>query len=111
MKRGAVAFDDCIGPDGTVRLRCYLPLANTTWLRASCAGMRGCQRIVPIGIREAIRRMGSADATIGDLARRLRCRACGGWEVRVQVATDPRPAEVRERDGVLPGVRAKLGGD
>jgi plasmid replication initiation protein len=30
--RGAEPSSDSIGPDGRVRLRAYLPLANTTWL-------------------------------------------------------------------------------
>ena len=29
---------DDIGPDGTVRLRCYLPSADTVWLLAGCEG-------------------------------------------------------------------------
>jgi hypothetical protein len=27
-----------IGPDGTVRLRCYLPMANSLWFFAGCQG-------------------------------------------------------------------------
>ena len=27
---------DAIGPDGTVRLRCYLPLKNSLWFFAGC---------------------------------------------------------------------------
>jgi hypothetical protein len=109
-KRDAAPAGDDTGPDGTVRLRAYLPLAATTWLSASCAGLWGCGRIVPVSIGAAIEVMGSADATVGELARRLRCRACGGREVRVQVATDPRPAEVHEREGVLREARARVGG-
>jgi hypothetical protein len=32
------ADPDDIGPDGTVRLRCYLPMANSLWLSAGCQG-------------------------------------------------------------------------
>ena len=31
---------DAIGPDGTVRLRCYLPSANSLWFSAGCQGRR-----------------------------------------------------------------------
>jgi hypothetical protein len=34
------ADPDAIGPDGTVRLRCYLPSADTVWLSAGCEGPR-----------------------------------------------------------------------
>jgi hypothetical protein len=27
-----------IGPDDTVRLHCYLPMANSLWLSAGCQG-------------------------------------------------------------------------
>jgi hypothetical protein len=27
---------DALGPDGTVRLRCYLPMANSAWFSVSC---------------------------------------------------------------------------
>jgi hypothetical protein len=33
------ADPDAIGPDGTVRLRCYLPSANSVWLSAGCDGL------------------------------------------------------------------------
>ena len=100
-----------LGLDGTGRLRCYVPLADTTWLSTGCGGPRGCQRIVPIGIAEAVRLMGSAEATVGALERRLRCKACGGRDIRIVVAVDPQPAEARKREGLLPEVRAKLGED
>jgi hypothetical protein len=32
---------DAIGPDGTVRLRCYLPSADTVWFSAGCDGLAG----------------------------------------------------------------------
>jgi hypothetical protein len=47
-----------IGPDGTVRLRCYLTMADSVWLSAGCEGLQGCQHAAPIGIRAAIRLMG-----------------------------------------------------
>ena len=53
---------DAIGPDGTVRLRCYLPSANSLWFAAGC---QGCSHSAPIGIRAAIALMGSR----GDRAR------------------------------------------
>ena len=46
---------DAIGPDGTVRLRCYLPSADTVWLSASCDGPASCGHVAPIGIQAAIR--------------------------------------------------------
>ena len=35
---------DAIGPDGRVRLRCYLPSADTVWFSAGCDGQayRSC---------------------------------------------------------------------
>ena len=32
---------DAIGPDGTVRLRCYLPLTDSLWFSAGCQGRAG----------------------------------------------------------------------
>src|SRR3954454_19186010 len=98
-----------IGEDGRVRLRAYLPLAKTHWLSAGCCGLRGCQRIVPIGVAEAIRLMGTGEATVGQLERRLRCSACGGREIKIHTAVDPRPPEVREREGRMRETRATLG--
>ena len=110
MRHTPVAFDDCIGPDGRVRLRSYLPSAASTWLIAGCCGLRGCRRTVPIAIREAIQIMGSAEATVGELEGRLRCAACGGREVRVQITTDPRPAEARRPEKPSLEGRARLDG-
>ncbi len=74
-----------------------------------CGGAHGCHRLAHLGIAEAIRLIGSGDATVGQLARRLLCGACGGREkIYVQIATDPRPAEVREREGPRPETRATL---
>ena len=50
---------DAIGPDGTVRLRCYLPMANSVWFYAGCQGRQGCGHVAPIGVRAALRIMGS----------------------------------------------------
>ena len=54
---------DAIGPDGTVRLRCYLPSADSVWFLASCDGLVSCGHVAPIGIRAAVRLMGSGLAT------------------------------------------------
>jgi hypothetical protein len=50
---------DPIGPGGTVRLRCYLPSANSLWLSAGCQGRQGCGHVAPIGVQAALRIMGS----------------------------------------------------
>ena len=57
-----------IGPDGTVRLRCYLLQADTVWFSADCGHAR------PIGIRATIRLMGSG----GAISELQRCRGCTG---------------------------------
>ena len=44
-----MADPDAIGPDGTVRLCCYLPQADTVWFLA------GCGHVAPFGIRGVIR--------------------------------------------------------
>jgi hypothetical protein len=75
-----------IGPDGTVRLRCYLPHANFHWFSAGCPD---CGHDTPIGVRPAIEMTGSGDATVGQLKRRLRCTGCGGRRVLVQIAAAP----------------------
>ena len=72
------ADPDAIGPDGTVRLRCYLPSAASVWLSAGCQGLAGCGHSAPISIRSAIRLMGSGEATARHLEQRLRCSRCGG---------------------------------
>jgi hypothetical protein len=43
-----------------VRLRCYLPLANSLWFFAGCQGRQGCGHVAPIGVRAAIRLVGLA---------------------------------------------------
>jgi hypothetical protein len=70
-----VTVEDAIGPDGTVRLRCYLPPADGLWFTAGCPA---CGHAAPIGMRTAIEVMGTAEATAGQLGRRLRCSACAG---------------------------------
>ena len=67
---------DAIGPDGRVRLRCYLPLADTHWFSAVCSGRDGCGHLVPISVPAAVRLMGSGEANVEQLVQRLRCR---GW--------------------------------
>jgi hypothetical protein len=51
--------------------------------------------------------MGSGAATVGELQQRLKCRECG-VSMQVQIATDPRPEWVREREGLAPETRAGL---
>ena len=63
---------DDIGPDGTVRLRCYLPLANSLWFFAGCQGRKGCGHVAPISVQAAIQIMGSGEATVGELVFRPR---------------------------------------
>lgn len=96
---------DAIGPDGTVRLRCYLPLANSLWFSAGCQGQQGCGHSAPIGVRAALRIMGSGEATVGELERRLRCSQCGNRQIGVMVQPDTRTAEAIERDGPAAGTQ------
>jgi hypothetical protein len=77
---------DAIGEDGTVRLRRYVRLADTHWFVGVCSD---CSRLAPIGARPAIAMLGG-EATVGDVAKRLRCTGCGGRWVTVQIAADPR---------------------
>jgi hypothetical protein len=95
------ADPDAIGPDGTVRLRCYLPMANSVWHSVGCEDEAGCGHSAPIGIQAAIRLMGP-EATVRQLARRLRCCRCGNRQIGVTVQPDTRTAEVIERDGPAP---------
>jgi hypothetical protein len=76
-----------------VRLRAYLPIAGTRWF---AAGYRSCGREREIRVEEAIAVMGSGDATVGELARRLRCTGCGARAVLITVAVDTGPAEMRQ---------------
>jgi hypothetical protein len=52
--------------------------------------------------------MGSGEATVGELGRRLRCSRCGNRQIGVTVQPDTRTAEVIERDGPAPETRAGL---
>jgi hypothetical protein len=97
---------DAIGDDGTVRLRCYLPLRNLVWFFAGCQGPTGCGHVAPIGVRAALRIMGSGEATLEELEQRLRCSQCGNRQIGVTVQPDTRTAEVIERDGPAPETRA-----
>jgi hypothetical protein len=99
---------DAIGADGRVRLRCYLPQADSLWFFAGCQGRKGCGHAMPIGVRAAIRFMGSGEATVGELAGRLRCSQCGNRQIGVTVQPDTRTAEAIERNGPAPETRAGL---
>ena len=99
---------DAIGPDGTVRLRCYLPSADALWLSVGCEGSQGCQHAAPISIRAAIRLMGTGEATVRQLEQRLRCSRCGGRRVHIVVQPDTRPPALRESEGPRPETRAGL---
>jgi hypothetical protein len=101
------ADPDEIGPDGRVRLCCYLPSADSLWFAAGCQGAKGCGHSAPIGIRAAIRLIGP-EATAGELERRLRCSWCGNRQVGVTVRPDTRPVEIRESEGPRPATRAGM---
>jgi len=58
---------DDIGPDGRVQLRCYLTMADLLWFAAGCQGRQSCGHAAPIGVRAAIRLMGSGEATVQQL--------------------------------------------
>jgi hypothetical protein len=97
---------DDIGPDGTVRLRCYLPHADIHYFAATCPT---CPRVLTIGVDAAIGLMGSAEATVGQLRARLLCRPCGG-RVSLIIGADSRSLETQRREGRLPetlGVRIR----
>jgi hypothetical protein len=102
-----MADPDGIGPDGTVRLRCYLPSAHLVWFSAGCDGLAGCGQVAPIGIRAAIRIMGP-EATVRQFERRLRCSRCGGQRVSIVLQPDTRPQAVRESEGPRPDTRAGM---
>lgn len=99
---------DAIGPDGKVRLRCYLPLADSIWFSVFCSGRQSCGHAGSIGVRAAIQIVGSAEATVGQLARRLRCNQCGNGQVGIMLQPDTRPPEMLESEGPLPETRAGL---
>ena len=99
---------DAIGPDGRVRLRAYLPMAASVWFSAGCQRRQGCGHSAPISVRAAIRFTGSAEATVGELERRLRCSRCGNRQVGIVLQPDTRPPEVRQSMGPLPETRTGL---
>lgn len=99
---------DAIGPDGRVRLRNYLPHADTLWFFAGCQGQKGCGHATPIGVRAAIRFMESGEATVGELERRLKCNRCGNRQIGITVQPDTRTAGAFERNGPAPETRAEL---
>jgi hypothetical protein len=103
-----VTTPNAIGPDGTVRLRCHLPFAGKVWLSVCCSGLTGCGHAVPIGIRAAIRLMGSGAATVRQLERRLRCSGCGNRQVSIVLQPDTRPPWMLERDRPWAETRAGL---
>jgi hypothetical protein len=58
------ADSDDIGHDGTVRLRCYLPLQKSLWFFAGCQDPTGCGHVAPISVRAAIQIMGAGEAAV-----------------------------------------------
>jgi hypothetical protein len=48
------------------------------------------------------------EATVRQLARRLRCSRCGNRQVGIVLQPDTRPPEMREREGPRPETRAGL---
>jgi hypothetical protein len=82
---------DAVGPDGTVRLRRYLPLADSHQFSARCEGLDGCGHTALISVEAALRTMGSGDATVRQLAQHLRCGRCGNHQVGIVLRSDPRP--------------------
>jgi hypothetical protein len=99
---------DAIGPDGTVRLRCYLPLAERLCLSAGCKGRAGCGHVARVSIRAAIGFMGSGEATVGEFARHLRCSQCGNREVDVVIQPETRSAAAQKYEGPATAARAGL---
>jgi hypothetical protein len=97
---------DAVGPDGTVRLRRYLPLADSYWFSAGCEDLDGCGHTTPISVAAAIRIMGSGDTTVGQLAQHLRCDRCGNRQVGIVLRSDPRPAWIWEGEGPAPETQA-----
>jgi hypothetical protein len=94
---------DAVGPDGKVRLRLYLPMADSVWFVANC---EGCGRAAPVGVRPAIQFLRSAEATIGDLEQRMRCSRCGRQHLSITTQRDTRTAEAVERNGPASETRA-----
>ena len=95
---------DGLGPDGSVYLHRYLPLADAMWFSASCR----CGALRPIGVRAAIAAAGPGAAVLG-LASWLRCRDCGRREVQISINPDTRPSELRQAEGPALETRAGVG--
>ncbi|MBP0443146.1 hypothetical protein J8J14_00005 [Roseomonas sp. SSH11] len=96
------ADDDAIGADGYVRLRCYVPLRDTTFFSLFCSEPRGCGRVASSSTGRAISLMGEdGNRTTEEFAARLRCAACGNRRIDVRVSIDPRTHETRRREGLL----------
>jgi hypothetical protein len=108
-ERGMTEADpDAIGPAGTLRLRCYLPQQDSVWFSAICGSATGCGHLAPISVLAAILRMGSGEATLRQLAVRLRCSGCGGQQVSVTLQSDVRPSWIVQRDGPRAETRAGM---
>ncbi|MBP0447723.1 hypothetical protein J8J14_23510 [Roseomonas sp. SSH11] len=100
------ADDDAIGPDGYVRLRCYVPLQDTTFFSLFCSEPKGCGRVASSSVGRAISLMGGdGNRTTQEFAARLRCAECGNRRIEVRVSIDPRTHETRLREGLLSEVR------
>ncbi len=77
-----------------------------TYLRFSCSGDDlVCHAVFEAGIPQAIERFESAIRK-RQLERRLRCRACGNRNIRLQAAIDYGSADFRARRGPLPALTA-----
>ena len=87
---------DPTGPDGYVKLRGYESLSAAHCFGVTCAGPGECSHAALLDVPAAIRLMGTGEATVGDLRRRLRCGKCGGRRISVVVRSDPRPAWARK---------------
>ncbi|MCW8087604.1 hypothetical protein [Sabulicella glaciei] len=78
-------------------LAASLHLADRHFFSLSC---RGCQRMVDMGVRRAVR-LANGQRTEDWLAR-LRCIECGSRGASIQFRADTRNAEAIARDGPLP---------
>jgi hypothetical protein len=61
-----------------------------------------------MGIRAAIRLIGSGEATVRQLSRHLRCSRCGNRQVGIVLQPDTRPAEIQANEGPRPETQAGL---
>jgi hypothetical protein len=73
-----------------------------------CQGRTGCGYTASISVKAAIQIIGSGEATVAELERRLRCSRCGNRQVGIVIQPDTRPPEMREREGPRPETRAGL---